>query len=43
MSANKPPEVKNSHLTVPTGPGLGFEPNEDYLKSQLVPDEPFWS
>jgi L-alanine-DL-glutamate epimerase-like enolase superfamily enzyme len=43
MSATKPPEVKNSHLTVPTGPGLGFEPNEDYLKSQLVPDEPFWS
>jgi galactonate dehydratase len=43
MSATKPPEVKNSHLTVPTGPGLGFEPNEDYLKSQLVPGEPFWS
>jgi len=42
MSAAKPPEVKNSHLTVPTGPGLGFEPNEDYLKSQLVPGEPFW-
>jgi len=43
MSAAKPPEVKNSHLTVPTGPGLGFEPNEDYLKSQLVPGEPFWT
>jgi galactonate dehydratase len=43
MSATKPPEVKNSHLTVPTGPGLGFEPNEAYLKSQLVPGEPFWS
>jgi L-alanine-DL-glutamate epimerase-like enolase superfamily enzyme len=28
MSATKPPEVKNSHLTVPTGPGLGFEPKQ---------------
>jgi L-alanine-DL-glutamate epimerase-like enolase superfamily enzyme len=43
MSATKPPEVKNSHLKVPEGPGLGFEPNEDYLRSQLVPGEPFWS
>lgn len=39
----KPPEVKNGHLTVPAGPGLGFVPNEDYLRSQLVPGEPFWS
>jgi L-alanine-DL-glutamate epimerase-like enolase superfamily enzyme len=43
MSATKPPEVKNSHLKVPEGVGLGFEPNEDYLRSQLVSGEPFWS
>jgi L-alanine-DL-glutamate epimerase-like enolase superfamily enzyme len=43
MSATNPPEVKNSHLTVPTVPGLGFEPNNDYLKSQLVAGEPFWA
>jgi L-alanine-DL-glutamate epimerase-like enolase superfamily enzyme len=43
MAASKPPEVKNSHLTVPDGPGIGFEPNNDYLRSQLVPGEPFWS
>lgn len=43
MAASKPPEVKNGHMTVPTVPGLGFEPNEDYLRSQLMPDEPFWS
>jgi galactonate dehydratase len=43
MSATRPPEVKNSQLTVPAVPGLGFEPNEDYLRSQLVEGEPFWS
>jgi galactonate dehydratase len=43
MSATKPPEVKNGHLTVPEGPGLGFVPNEEYLKSQMMPGEPFWS
>lgn len=42
MSAARPPEVKNSHLSVPTVPGLGFEPDNGYLKSQLVPGEPFW-
>lgn len=43
MSVTAPPEVKNSHLTVPTVPGLGFEPNNDYLRTQLVPGEPFWT
>jgi galactonate dehydratase len=43
MSATAPPEVKNSHLTVPTVPGLGFEPDDEYLRSQLVPGEPHWS
>ena len=38
----RPPEVKNGHLTVPQGPGLGFEPNNDYLKSQLMPGEEWW-
>jgi len=42
MSATTPPEVKDGHLTVPTVPGLGFEPNNDYLRSQLTPGEPFW-
>jgi L-alanine-DL-glutamate epimerase-like enolase superfamily enzyme len=43
MSAVSPPEVKNSSLKVPDEPGLGFEPDEEYLRSQLVPGEPFWS
>ncbi|HET8549485.1 MAG TPA: mandelate racemase/muconate lactonizing enzyme family protein [Bryobacteraceae bacterium] len=43
MSATKPPQVANGHLKVPEGPGLGFEPNNEYLRSVLMPDEPFWS
>ena len=42
MSAAKPPQVVDSHLTVPDGPGLGFEPDNDYLKSVLMPGEEFW-
>jgi L-alanine-DL-glutamate epimerase-like enolase superfamily enzyme len=36
------PQVKNSQLTVPTAPGLGLDFDFDYLKSQLVPGEPWW-
>lgn len=43
MSTTAPPQVRNGHLTVPTGPGLGFEPNNEYLKSQLMAGEPFWA
>ena len=43
MAAANPPEVKNGRLKVPEVPGLGFEPNNDYLRSQLVDGEPFWS
>jgi galactonate dehydratase len=42
MSVTQPPEVKDSHLKVPTVPGLGFDPNNDYLRSQLVPGEEWW-
>jgi len=37
------PAVKNSLLTVPTAPGLGVDFDFDYLRSQLVPGEPWWS
>jgi galactonate dehydratase len=43
MSANGAPQVRNSHLTVPLGPGLAFEPNNDYLRTQLTDGEPFWA
>ena len=42
MAASSPPEVRNSKLKVPTAPGLGFDPNNDYLKSQLAPGEEWW-
>lgn len=43
MSTARPPEVRNGQLKVPDVPGLGFEPNDDYLRSQLMPGEQFWS
>lgn len=42
MSSKLPPEVRNGELKVPDVPGLGFEPNNDYLRSQLMPGEEFW-
>jgi len=36
------PEVKNSHLTVPTAPGLGLEINPDFLRKNLVEGEEYW-
>ena len=43
MSTTSPPIVQKGYLKVPDGPGLGFEPDEDYLRSQLVPGERFWN
>jgi galactonate dehydratase len=40
--AVKPPEVRKSQLTVPTGPGLGLEINTDFLKKNIVVGEPWW-
>jgi galactonate dehydratase len=43
MAVNHPPEVSNSRLKVPDGPGLGVELNEDFLRRNLVEGEPFWA
>jgi L-alanine-DL-glutamate epimerase-like enolase superfamily enzyme len=43
MAAGNPPVVKEGKLQVPAGPGIGFEPNQDYLRSQLMPGEEFWA
>jgi len=43
MSATRPPEVRDGHLKVPDVPGLGFDPNDEYLRTQLMPGEPFWA
>lgn len=42
MAAGKPPEVKQSRLTVPHGAGLGLEINTDFLKKNLVDGEEYW-
>ncbi len=42
MSAIGAPVVKGSFLTVPEGPGLGFVPNEDHIRSLMEKDEPYW-
>jgi L-alanine-DL-glutamate epimerase-like enolase superfamily enzyme len=43
MAKTNPPEVKDGLLKIPMAPGLGFDPNEDYLKANLVDGEPWWS
>ena len=43
MSSAQPPQVSKGLLKVPDGPGLGFAPNEDYLRSQMMEGEAFWS
>jgi len=42
MAASKLPEVKNSYIGVPDGPGLGLELNQEVLKASLRPGEPWW-
>ena len=42
MSATGAPDVRNGVLTTPTGSGLEFEPDEDYLKGQLMDGEKLW-
>ena len=43
MHKGKPLAVKESYLPVPEAPGLGFEPDDEHLRTQLEQDEPFWS
>jgi galactonate dehydratase len=42
MAASNPPEVRGGALKVPTGPGLGFEMNPDFLKKNLTAGEEYW-
>lgn len=43
MSTAQPPQVSKGMLKVPDAPGLGFVPNEEYLRSQMMEGETFWS
>jgi L-alanine-DL-glutamate epimerase-like enolase superfamily enzyme len=40
--AATPLEIKDSHLKVPTGPGLGLDINPDFLKKNLEDGEVYW-
>jgi L-alanine-DL-glutamate epimerase-like enolase superfamily enzyme len=42
MAASNPPEVRNSRLKVPEGPGLGVNLNMDFLKRNLADGEDWW-
>lgn len=39
----KEPVIRNSAMVLPTGPGLGLEINEDWLKQHVAKGEPYWS
>jgi L-alanine-DL-glutamate epimerase-like enolase superfamily enzyme len=39
----KEPVVRNSAMVLPTGPGLGLDFNEEWLKQHAVKDEPYWA
>jgi galactonate dehydratase len=43
MAASDRPVVKDSRLMVPTGPGLGLNINEEFLRESLVENEPYWN
>ena len=43
MSTEAPPQVSHGRLRVPDCPGLGCKLNEEYLRSQMMPGEEFWS
>jgi galactonate dehydratase len=42
MARSNPPVVRNGMLSVPEGPGLGLDLDEDFLRSNLAPGEPYW-
>jgi galactonate dehydratase len=37
-----PPEIRKSHLKVPTGPGLGLEIDPEFLRKNLESGEEYW-
>ena len=43
MAAKNPPVVRGGMLKVPTGPGLGLELSEDFLRKNLMSGEPYWA
>ncbi|MBI4660725.1 MAG: mandelate racemase/muconate lactonizing enzyme family protein [Verrucomicrobia bacterium] len=43
MARSNPPVVRKGMLSVPEGPGLGVNLDEDFLRNNLQPGEPYWS
>ena len=39
----KEPVIRNSAMVLPTGPGLGLDLSEAWLKEHAVKDEPYWA
>jgi L-alanine-DL-glutamate epimerase-like enolase superfamily enzyme len=42
MAAGNEPQVRNGVIPYPTGPGLGLDLNEDYLKQHMAKGESWW-
>jgi L-alanine-DL-glutamate epimerase-like enolase superfamily enzyme len=42
MAAANKPQIRNGVMQFPTGPGLGLELNEDYLKKHMAKGETWW-
>ena len=43
MAAKNPPVVRGGMLKVPSGPGLGLEIDEGFLRRTLMAGEPYWA
>jgi L-alanine-DL-glutamate epimerase-like enolase superfamily enzyme len=42
MAAGNQPQIRNGVMQFPTGPGLGLDLNEDYLKKHMTKGETWW-
>jgi L-alanine-DL-glutamate epimerase-like enolase superfamily enzyme len=42
MAADHEPEVRNSVMQFPEGPGLGLRINEDWLRQHMAKGETWW-
>jgi galactonate dehydratase len=43
MARTNPPTVRKGALSLPEGPGLGLDLDEDFLRKNLVEGEPYWA
>ena len=43
MAATNPPLVRGGMLKVPSGPGLGLDMSEEFLRRNIMPGETYWN